>query len=48
MQIKITATYDTDSTLDEVDGVNDSISKILWNSLPYMVDNLDVKFEVVW
>lgn len=40
MDVVITISYSTDN-----EGVNASISNILDNMLPYMVDNVDVYWE---
>lgn len=42
MDVVITIKYSTDS--DDT-GVNESISSILENTLPYMVDNISIHFD---
>jgi len=41
MDVTITINYSTDN-----EEVNEAIGAILDNTLPYMVDNVDVDFEV--
>lgn len=41
MDVRITITYNTDNT-----ECNEAIDCILQNTLPYMVDNVDIDFEV--
>ena len=43
MDVVVTIQYTTDSNDTSV---NDSIMAILENTLPYMVDNVDINFDV--
>lgn len=41
MDVVVTITYSTDN-----ENVNESISQILDNTLPYMADNVDIFFDI--
>jgi hypothetical protein len=45
MEYEITIRYSVDS--DDTT-VNDAISALLDNTLPYMVDNVSIKFDTTW
>ena len=45
--VRITITYSSDESIDSgMPSVHDSIAEMLNHTLPYMVDNIDIKWQV--